>query len=119
MHVSEAIWCSEVREKTEELQHGLRELSRPCPEGVPVTGVGSWVCLLCVDKPGELDRISDEKDGCVYQTLVISLSTSTMNILLKTLRMIVSRLLIRIRGQAMPQELNTLTSQEFLSWSSF
>jgi hypothetical protein len=87
VHVSEAIWRSEVREQAQELQQGLGELSWPRPEGVPVTDVGGRIGLLGVDEPGELRRITNEEDGGVYRTLARRpmCVIAKMDILLKTL----------------------------------
>ena len=71
MHVSETVRCAKVGKETEELEHGLRELSRPGPESVPVACVGSGIGLLSVDEPRELERVTDEEDGSVWKTLAI------------------------------------------------
>jgi hypothetical protein len=65
VHVSESVGCSEVGEKTQELQDGLRELSRPCPEGVPIADVGSRISLLSVDESRELRRVANEENRSV------------------------------------------------------
>jgi hypothetical protein len=70
VHVSEAVWGSEVREESQELQQGLRELGWPGPECVPITRVGGRIGLLGVDEPGELGGIANEEDGGVYRTKV-------------------------------------------------
>jgi pantothenate kinase len=66
VHVPETIRRTEVGQETEELKDGLGELSRPCPESVPVAGVGSGIGLLGVDEPGEFERVADEEDGGVW-----------------------------------------------------
>jgi len=87
VHVSEAVWRSEVRKKAQELQHRLGELSWPCPECVPITDVRGRVGLLRMDESGKLRGITNEEHRGVYRALVLQSDcvAAIMNILLKTL----------------------------------
>ena len=72
MHVPETVGRTEVGQETEELKDGLGELSRPCPESVPVACVGRGIGLLGVNESGELERVADEEYGSVWgKTLVL------------------------------------------------
>jgi hypothetical protein len=84
--MSESVRCSEVREKTQELQDRFRELSRPCPEGVPIANVGSRIGLLGVDESRELRRVANEEHRSVCRALAVGLKELriTLDILLKT-----------------------------------
>jgi hypothetical protein len=72
VHVSETVRRAKVGQKTEELEDRLRELSRPCPESVPVAGVGGGISLLRVNEPGEFERVADEEDRGVWRKTLVT-----------------------------------------------